>query len=198
MDLPLPPGWARDLAPGALILDLGCGTGLHARGLAVAGFRVVAADADFDALSTGRELAGPGANAGGTHGVRPAFVAARAEALPFPRGAFAAVLCIDVLHWSSDDANFEALWSAAWAALQPGGSFLARTWIRERIPSAAPRADGRFRLESGAEWFLPSLARIEALLEERGAAPPEILPAGREGFAWILCRKPRRPDSAPP
>lgn len=198
MLFPLPDGRMRDIVPGALILDLGCGTGRRARELAAAGFRVVALDMDFDAVTTGRELAGTRGLDEGAPAVRLSFIAARAEALPFPRGAFAAVLCVDVLHWSRDDLEFEAVWRGAWDALEPGGWFLVRTLLRDRIASAAPLADGRFRLESGASWFLPSFARIEALLEAGGAAPPETFPAEREGMALILSRKPRGPDPDPP
>ncbi len=160
---------------------------------------MVAVDMDFDALATGRELGGdaPRTHASGgtrvfdgTHAVRPSFVAARAEALPFTRGIFATVLCIDLFHWARDEAAFEAMWREAWEALRPGGGFLVRTLLRDRIPVAVALANGRHRLESGAEWFLPRLADIEALLAAAGAAMPDVLPAEREGSAFILSRKP--------
>ena len=169
---------------GALILDLGCGTGLHARELAAAGFRVVAADADFDAAATGREL---GRDGGGR---KPAFLAARAEALPFPRGVFAGVACLDVLHWARDEANFHSMWRGAWGALKPGGFFLVRSLLADGQPAAQATGNGRYRLDSGAEWFLPRLDAIQALLAEANAEPPEVLTPGQGGTTLILSRKP--------
>jgi 2-polyprenyl-3-methyl-5-hydroxy-6-metoxy-1,4-benzoquinol methylase len=179
----LPDDWTRGLARGTMILDLGCGTGLHANELAAAGFHVIAADADLDAVATARELAGEGT-------IRPAWVVARAEATPFHRGTFAAVLCLDVLHWAHDDATFEAMWRGAWDALAPGGCFLVRTLFGDAFPSATLLQNGRHRLESGAEWFLPTLALMRALSTRSGAEPPDVFPSGQEGSVYVLSRKP--------
>ena len=50
----------QSLTLSGLILDLGCGTGLHARALARAGCRVVGLDMDLDALDTASTLAEQG------------------------------------------------------------------------------------------------------------------------------------------
>jgi SAM-dependent methyltransferase len=178
------------LVPGALVLDIGCGTGLQARELALSGCRVAAIDLDFDALSTARELSDPGASP-------PGFSAARAESLPFPDARFDAVVCLDVFHWAADAAAFRRLWDEAWRVLGRGGLFLVRTRDRDSSPSAVPLGGGRFRLESGAEWFLPARADLDALLfavggtwlapptaEERGDARDEV-----QGRATMLARK---------
>jgi ubiquinone/menaquinone biosynthesis C-methylase UbiE len=182
------------LRPGALVLDIGCGTGRHARELARAGYRVAAADMDFDAVATARELPGSG-------GSPPGFVAARAESLPFRDGRFDAVVCLDVLHWAADAAAFGAMWDESWRVLGPGGLFLVRTLSRDLSPSAlalATSGGGRFRLESGAEWFLAAHADLKAVLSAGGGtwlAPPEAderadALADGQGFAWMLARKP--------
>jgi SAM-dependent methyltransferase len=179
----------RELSPDSVILDVGCGTGRHARELVASGGRVIAVDMDFDAVETGRELSETrDPENQRTHAVRPSFVAARAEALPFRRGVFDAVLCVDVLHWAPDAAGFEALCRAAWDALAPGGIFLARLLLVDRLPDAAPLKNGRHRLASGAEWFLPTERRVRELLALEGGEP-EIIPDGNEGAAWIRSRK---------
>jgi SAM-dependent methyltransferase len=111
--------------PGSFILDLGTGTGRHARALAEAGFRVHGLDIDVDALETARSFY-PGI----------AWCAGRMEALPFAPAVFDLVVCVDVLHWSADAEAFEAAWRGAWDALKPGGVFFARLRIREFAPDS--------------------------------------------------------------
>jgi 2-polyprenyl-3-methyl-5-hydroxy-6-metoxy-1,4-benzoquinol methylase len=170
-----------------LILDLGCGTGRGARELASAGFRVIAADMDFDAVATGRGLSG-------TDSIRPSFVVARAEAPPFRDASFDAVLCGDVLHWAADESAFTSMWEGAWKSLKPGGLFAVRCLLRDSLPSAFPLGGGRFRLASGAEWFLPARAELDALLARAGGqggewlAPPQ---ADAHGAAGMVSRKSR-------
>ena len=47
-------------APGAAMLDLGCGSGRHSRSLAALGFEVTGIDLSAASLARARELAGPG------------------------------------------------------------------------------------------------------------------------------------------
>lgn len=173
------------LPPDSLVLDIGCGTGHHAHELARAGHRVVAVDVDFDAIATGREL---GESVGRPGTAR--FLAARAEGLPFRATTFEAVVCLDVLHWSVGTAHFEAMWNEAWRVLKGEGLFHIRCLLRDALPSALPIEDGRYRLESGATWFLPARAQLEALLAQSGGIwllPPA---ADAQGAARMTARKP--------
>jgi SAM-dependent methyltransferase len=71
-------------APGALILDAGCGPGRHALALARMGYRVVGLDRAAVLLAAGRRAAG-GAP-------WPRFVRGDYARVPFPDGSFDAVL----------------------------------------------------------------------------------------------------------
>jgi tellurite methyltransferase len=171
------------LAPGATVLDLGCGTGRHARALARAGLRVHAIDLDVDALETARSLA--------EDGEAPAalsYAAGDAGALPFRDAAFDAALCADVLHWCADAAAFDRAWKEAWRVLRPGGVFGARLRLRDFAPGAAPLGAGRYRLETGAEWFLAERADLEARVSRAGEWLQAPVSDG-DGTARLILRK---------
>jgi ubiquinone/menaquinone biosynthesis C-methylase UbiE len=165
------------LAPGAVVLDLGCGTGRHAHTLSLGlsstgGFRVCALDEDVDALSTAQSLYSPEERAG-----RVLFCAGRAQSLPFAAAVFDAVVCIDVLHWSADAAAFDAAWREAWRALRPGGVFCARLRIRD------------FATASESGWFLADRQRVEDAVAQGGGEWLE--PITRDGdSALLIVRKP--------
>jgi hypothetical protein len=144
---------------------------------------VVSLDSDPDAVSTAREL--------NAHAAQ--WLVGRAEALPLMEGRFAGVICLDVLHWASDRENFEAMWRGAWNAVERGGVFLVRTLLVDSVAGAQAIGDGRggrYRLASGAEWFLPRLADIEGLLAASGAQSPEVFPGEDQERMLILSRKP--------
>lgn len=178
---------ALGVAPGALLLDLGCGTGTPARALARAGFRVVGVDEDVDAAETARAWREDALEA------RPAFLAARAESLPFPDAVFDAAVCLDVFHWAAHEAAFRAVWRELERTLRSGGVLFARCLMREELPDAVPVPEagaGRYRLPHGAEWFLPSRALLDDVVA-RGAGtlvePPRS--AGTPGAARFAVRK---------
>lgn len=172
---PLPP-------PPASVLDLGCGTGSVANALAGRGYSVRAIDPDGDAVETAREL---GASSAGT----AHFSVARGESLPFPDEAFDAVLCIDVLHWAADAAAFDAIWNEAWRVLRPGGLLVARLLCRDAFQDADPLGGGRFRLATGAEWFLAGMDGMEARVIRAGGGM-ESAPAEEKGKVLLTARKP--------
>jgi SAM-dependent methyltransferase len=81
------------LAPGAWVLDLGCGEGRHVRGVGVvAGVNVVGVDLDEAALAAALRNAVAYADGGGV----AALLKGDAYRLPFPDGAFDAVICSEV------------------------------------------------------------------------------------------------------
>lgn len=79
-------------APGARVLDLGCGYGKNARRLAGAGYRVAGADISASAVVRARRLVGPEVE----------LVAADATGLPWPDASFDVALDIGCLHCMPD------------------------------------------------------------------------------------------------
>lgn len=182
-----------DLLPAdSFVLDLGCGTGLHARELARAGRRVAGLDLDLDALETARFLqegeAGDNAEAARFAPAVPGYVAGAARALPFKNACFDAVLAVDVLHWSEDAGAFDAAWDEAWRVLRPRGLWAARLRILEAHPGAESLAGGRHRLATGAEWFLAARATLDA--RARGGEWVEGPVPDGDGSARFVLRKP--------
>ena len=91
-DLP-PSAWVQRfhtcIAPGGRVLDLACGRGRHARMLASAGFDVVAADRDAEALGALAQVAG----------VRACEIdLENGAAWPWQPGSFDAVVVTNYLH----------------------------------------------------------------------------------------------------
>ncbi len=121
------------LAPGARVLDLGCGAGRHAFGALRRGARVTALDTSESEL---REVAGMCAAMAAQGEVpaagRAAAVAGDATAMPFADGCFDAVIAAEVLeHIGADQA---ALAEIA-RVLRPGGiaAITVPAWLPERI-----------------------------------------------------------------
>lgn len=167
---------ALGLAQGAFILDLGCGTGLAARALAMQGFRVTGLDVDLDAVETARTLCDEDAAVAAS----PEFLVARAEHVPFGDKVFDAVICLDVLHWAADEPMFRRMWSEAWRVLKPGGLFVARCRARAD-DSGDASTESVASVASRNPWFLPTRVVLDDLL-------------ARHRGAW---RESPRPDGSP-
>jgi 2-polyprenyl-3-methyl-5-hydroxy-6-metoxy-1,4-benzoquinol methylase len=116
------------IAPGASVLEVGCGGGRNLPVLAHAGATITAVDADPAAVAATARLlqAGPGAHA------------CRVAMLPELglEQRFDAVLCIAVLHFAPDQTAFHAWADACWERLLPGGVLLARLATRIALPQA--------------------------------------------------------------
>jgi SAM-dependent methyltransferase len=105
------------------VLEIGCGSGVHARLLAEAGARVTAVDLTPTAVAmTRRRLE--------LHRLDATVLEADAEALPFPEGSFDFVWSWGVLHHSQDTSC--ALAEVA-RVLRPGGRLAFMVYHRNSI-----------------------------------------------------------------
>lgn len=81
------------LGPGALLVDVGCGTGISTRLFAARGVRVIGIDPNDDMRARAEAAAAP---AGAT---APEYRKGTAEATGLPDGCAAAVLAAQAFHW---------------------------------------------------------------------------------------------------
>ena len=113
----------RGLVPGvgARVLDVGCGTGNHARLLGL-----LAPDLQIFGLEPSRGMV---AKAQGKNS-RVCFVQARAEAMPFARHAFDFIYMTDVIHHIAD---LDAMFAQVWRVLAEQGRLCVVTQSHRQI-----------------------------------------------------------------
>ena len=163
------------LAPGADVLELGCGAGFTAVALAQRGFRVQATDHVTAML----ERARANAAAAGV-GDRITFAEADAQRLALPDASVDLVVALGVIPWLP--APERALAEMA-RVTRPGGSVLANADNAARLhyaldPKLSPRlagarvalkrALGRGGAGTGAPAQLHAIAEYEAMLDAAG------------------------------
>ncbi len=101
------------LKAGAGLLDLACGRGRHAHFFSEAGLDVTGVDISETSIAEARAL------------VPHARFAVHDMRQPFGQGTFDAVCCLFTsLGYFDDLADDQAVFSAVWAALKPGGRFV--------------------------------------------------------------------------
>ena len=132
------------------VLDAGCGAGRNLPFFFRHGFDVFAADADPAAIASVRELAAaldaPLAP-GRTH-------CGPLHSLPWDDGSADAVVCSAVLHFASDEREFEAMLEEMWRVLASGGLFFARLATSIGLERHLSATTGRVRLPDGSERFV--------------------------------------------
>jgi len=166
--------------PGALVLDIGCGGGATARDILrrPENYSVIGIDLSEDMARYSRRR-NPGRG-------RAAFVAAAADGLPFPSGAFAAVTAFETTYFWADLVEAAA---EIGRVLAPGGTLLI---VNELYLHPKFSAGDRELTELiGMEVCTPE--RYRSLLEKAGltvlgtffadSAPWIALVAGRGGDA---------------
>lgn len=139
------------IGPGMRIIDAGCGGGRNLVFLLRQGYDVAACDRDHHAVEAARALAARLAPhiPGGNFRVEPI------ESMSFPDACADVVLASAVLHFASDDAQFEAMVHGLWRVLKPGGMLFARLASTVGMEERVVRLHGRqHRLPDGSERYL--------------------------------------------
>ena len=150
------------------ILDAGCGGGRNLVWFLANGYDVHAVDGDPAAVEATRALFARLAP-----GLPPSNVQQGAlDQLPWPDASMDAVLSSAVLHFASDDQQFERMLREHWRVLRPGGLLFARLASSTGLERALPRLTGRVRLPDGSDRYVVS---EEVLLTWTEALDGELL-----------------------
>ncbi|HLQ23897.1 MAG TPA: class I SAM-dependent methyltransferase [Gemmatimonadales bacterium] len=150
------------LVPGARALELGCGAGTYVRLLAKRGHPVTGLDYSLPSLV--RAAAADPARAG-------RYVAGSAYALPFPSGAFRAVICIGVLQALEQPSL--TIGEIA-RVLRPGGVVVVET-LNPRNPVATARRLAAFARRQSTRLRYGAPRVIERAMAARGIRPVQKL-----------------------
>lgn len=176
------------LAPGANVLDAGCGGGRNLVYLLRKGYPAFGIDENPRAVSQVRELAAqlapdlPAEN----------FQVASLSEIPFPDRRFDAVICSAVLHFARDEAQFDRMLAEMWRILRPGGLFFARLASTIGIEHLVRNLEGRrYWLPDGSERFLVDEGMLIRAAERLGATWVEplkttIVQNQRSMTTWVL------------
>jgi glycine/sarcosine N-methyltransferase len=196
---------ASELAPGARVLDLACGTGAYSTALAARGLAVTGIDLSAELVERGRRR-------GGRASLLVGDMRGFAQIAP---GPFDRIMCIgNSLPHLADEAEVAALLRQARAALAPGGSLIVQTVNFDRGPALtelpALRAGAvsmrrRYRWEGDRVLFVATLdepgARprtaavpLLALRSERLAALAQAAGFARAALAAGFDRRPHQSD----
>lgn len=152
-----------NIAAGMTVLDAGCGYGRNLVYLLREGVKVLALDADPDAVQHVRALAA----SLGAAVTNDSFQVGMIEAMPFADAAADVVICNSVLHFARDEQHFLKMVEELWRVLRPGGLLFCR--LGSRIGMEFERVRGHiYRIGDGSEWFLVDEAALLKMTAEMG------------------------------
>jgi tellurite methyltransferase len=153
------------IAPGAAVLDAGCGKGRNLIFFLGQGYPVYGVDPDPHAIDAVRSLAGrfapllPLSN----------FRAEAVESNTFPDHIADVVISSAVLHFARDESHFRAMLLGSWRLVKPDGLFFCRLassiGMESRFTCLGAR---RFALPDGTERFLVDEPYLLKLTSELG------------------------------
>jgi tellurite methyltransferase len=153
------------IVPGSRILDAGCGSGRNLVYFLRSGYEVFAVDESSAAIAQTRRLAAELA----PHLPKNSFREEPVERMSFSDGQFDVVLSSAVLHFASDEQQWESMVKEMWRVLKPGGIFFARLASSIGIEDKVGLIDGRrYHLPDGSERFLVDEPMLLRVTEELG------------------------------
>jgi tellurite methyltransferase len=155
------------LAPGARVVDAGCGSGRNLVYLLQAGYQVFGLDPDATSIRAVQHLASRLAPFLPKDNFRQEAI----ESSSFPDAFADVVLSSAVLHFARDDVQFTAMLRGTWRLLRPGGLFFCRLASSIGMEQAVtPIAGRRHRLPDGSERYLVDEPLLMSLTRELGGA----------------------------
>ena len=172
------------LAPGAAVLDVGCGTGT----LAVAAKRRVGAAGTVHGIDASPEMIDRARRKAGKAGVDVAFQTAVVESLPFPDAQFDAVLSTLMLHHLPRPARQQCAREMR-RVLKPGGRVLA-------VDFATPARERRGLLARLHRHGHFAQRDIVELLSEPGLRVVESGSVGVSDLQFVVAAAPSPGDEA--
>jgi ubiquinone/menaquinone biosynthesis C-methylase UbiE len=171
------------LAPGAPVVDVGCGTGTLAIALAAAGAETIGVDGDPEVLALAHAKAGADA---------VQWRKGIATALPLPGASVERVVMSLLLHHLGADGKRTALAEAV-RVLRPGGRLHVADWGRPRDPLMRGAAWALQRLD-GAQGLREHLdGRLPGLLADAGLSAIALHARLRTGWGSLELLSARRP-----
>jgi SAM-dependent methyltransferase len=161
------------LAPGASVLEVGCGTGQLTRSLLARGLSVTAVEPGDQLIARAREQL---ADAGEVQ-----FVGARLEEASVPRAHYRAVFSASAIHWVDPDVS----WRSIADALGDGGTLALVSYFGLEDPRSADdqraqrAARARIAPDLAAEW--PSYRDLDGTLAGAAQRRDNV----SEVWAWL-------------
>jgi tellurite methyltransferase len=180
-----------NITPGMRVLDAGCGSGRNLVYLLREGYEVFASDQIPAAIAQTRALVAALAPHLPAENLRVEPI----ESISYPDATFDLVICSAVLHFSRDDAHFNAMLENLWRMLKPGGLLFCR--LASTIGMPHRHLSGhRYLAPDGVERFCVDealLMRLTAKLNAQLVDPIKttVVQNQRCMTTWIL-RKPAR------
>jgi tellurite methyltransferase len=154
------------IAPGARVLDAGCGNGRNLVYLLRAGHEVLAADEHPEAVGAVRAMAARLA----PHLPSSNFRCEPVEAMSFADACADMVISSAVLHFARDEAHFLAMLRGTWRTVRPGGLLFCRLASSIGLEHRIERIEGRrFHLPDGSDRFLVDEDLLLSLTIDMGA-----------------------------
>ncbi len=147
------------------VLDAGCGSGRNLVYLLRSRHDVSATDASPAAIAAVRRLAATLA----PHLPPENFRTEPVERMSFPDAFADVVISSAVLHFASDDVQFEAMLHEMWRVLAPGGFLFARLASTIGMERRVRHIEGRrFHLPDGSERYLVDETMLADLARRLG------------------------------